>query len=438
VEAVGALDRSEDTAAAERELKVAFVFPGQGVRCVNVGRQLYEECPTFRERVHECCRLLEPALGLDLKSLLYPSRDGASVEARFLDTSIAQPAIFTIDYALASLWLEWGIRPAVMLGHSLGEYVAAHLAGVFSLEDVLRAIAFRGRVMQRTVPGSMLAAGVPADVIAPFLGPGLSLAAVNSPADCVVAGVPEAVDEVERELKARRAFHRRLRTCFAFHSSTMDPAVPEFVEFMRTVPRKSPSWPYISCVTGEPVTEAQVSPAEYWGEQLRRTVQFAKSVVSAQRLGCQAFLEVGPGAPLTPAVASTLLEGDGAEAMASLPHPGGSSDLEALQQSAARLWARGVEIDWARYHGGDLRLRVALPTYAFDRRRFWLDARDSSRCSAEAPVVESTAPPSSQIAAGDDPCAPSDHVFEILEDQLSLMRRQLLCWSSSAQTERTV
>src|SRR5262245_5100279 len=434
-EAINHLESAEERfPCQQRDMKLAFLFPGQGVQCMNAGRELYEEFQTFREQVDECSRFLEPSLGLNLRALLYPSPENApDAERRLLETAVAQPAIFVIEYALARLWIEWGLRPAVMVGHSLGEYVAACLAGVLCLEDALRVVAFRGRLMQEAGPGAMLAVGLPAKAVSPLLTGGLSLAAVNSLSLCVVAGPPEDVDALERSLNQQRIFNRRLRTKFAFHSSSMDVVLPRFVRFMKNIRLKPPTEPYLSGLTGECATEAQATGAEYWGEQMRRTVQFAKGIASAREMGCHTFLEVGPGAALAGVVSADLSDSDAAEALSSLPASAGGSDLEAVQRAVARLWARGAPIDWDEYHRGDSRRRVGLPTYHFDRHRVWLDPRTPGR---EASRSENCIPaaadsPRSEIAAARverDGEHPTQGAIGIIERQISIMRQQLQCW----------
>jgi acyl transferase domain-containing protein len=291
--------------------------------------------------------------------------------------------------------------------------------------------------MQETGPGAMLAVGLPAETVMPLLTARLSLAAANSSSLCVVAGAPEDVDGLERILDQQRIFNRRLRTKFAFHSSIMDAVLPQFVRFMRDTQLKPPVHPYISGLTGECITEAQATSAEYWGEQMRQTVLFAKGIASAREMGCHTFLEVGPGAALTRIVSADLPDNSAEEVLSSLSSSTGQSDLEAVQQAVAQLWLRGAPIDWAKYHWGDPRRRIGLPTYPFDRRRVWLDPKPPERKASHfgngLPVA--TDPLPGEIAdagAASDIDHHSEEAMRIIERQISVMREQIRCWRDAS------
>ena len=267
------LDRRENAAASEAlrrraagtvisgsgkapsRTPVVFMFPGQGAQAVDMGRGVYECEETFRARVDECCEVLHPLLGLDLRRLLFPladQRDRAQHELQ--QTASTQPALFVVEYALAQLWLEWGIAPDAMMGHSLGEYVAACCAGVLSLEDALSVVAERGRLMQLARPGAMLAVPLPEPALTPYLGQDLALAAVNGPAACVASGTCEAVSDLAARLSARGIESQRLRTSHAYHSGLMEPAAGPLVDKLRTVTLKPPQVPYLSNLTGGWIT----------------------------------------------------------------------------------------------------------------------------------------------------------------------------------------
>src|SRR5258705_4210751 len=281
IEALSQRDRKrvQTRKSANDGTAVYFLFPGQGSQHANMGRQIYESEPVFRHAVDNCCKILRAHLGEDLLPLLYPSEDSSDSEkCRLTDTALAQPAIFTIEYALALLWMSWGIQPQGMLGHSVGEFVAACLAGVFSLEDALALIAARGHMMQKLAPGGMLSVRLPESEIRARLNGHLAVAAVNAPSLCVVAGPFEALDALEAELKNEGVPTRRLVTSHAFHSSTMDPIVDQFSSRVAQTPLCAPKNPFVSSVTGTWISEEEATDPQYWARHLRAPVQFSSVV----------------------------------------------------------------------------------------------------------------------------------------------------------------
>ncbi|HEX5887023.1 MAG TPA: MupA/Atu3671 family FMN-dependent luciferase-like monooxygenase, partial [Pyrinomonadaceae bacterium] len=294
--------------------------------------------------------------------------------ARLADTRFAQPALFAIEYALAKLWLEWGVVPHAMIGHSIGEYVAACLAGVFSLEDALRLVAARGEIMQRLPRGAMLAVSLAPEEAEQFLGEHLSLAAVNSPSLCVLSGTTEAIEQLERRLTGEGVICRRVHTSHAFHSVMMNPAIEEFEALVRSIERRSPQIPYLSNVTGTWITEAQAVDPSYWARHLRETVRFSDGVAELIKDRAIVLLEVGPGQTLGALAAQQSNNAEDLVALASLRPPKGEhSEIEFLLKSVGRLWLAGVEIDWSRFYTGHARWRIPLPPYPFERRRYWID-----------------------------------------------------------------
>ena len=285
---------------AERQLAgVAFLFPGQGAQHVNMGRTLYQSEARFRTEVDECSEVLRPHLGVDLRTILYPPDAGvAAAQEQITQTAVTQPALFVIEYALARLWMSWGVEPAAMIGHSLGEYVAACLAGVFTRDDALRLLARRARMMQDLPSGSMLAVRASVDEIAADLGPRTSVAALNAPSLTVISGDHAAIAELEARLTARQLTCRRLPTSHAFHSPMMEPIVADFTEFVRTVPRAAPTRRWVSGLTGELITDAEATDPAYWAQQLRQPVRFMDGVGKLMDPNL-VLLEVGPGQALT-------------------------------------------------------------------------------------------------------------------------------------------
>ena len=369
---------------------VAFLFPGQGAQYPSMGAELYGSEPAYREVVDRCCDQLEPHLGLDLRVLLQPG-DASEVAARRLtQTRFAQPALFVVAYALARLWMARGVRPCAMLGHSIGEYVAACLAGVLSLEDALALVATRGRLMQDLPRGAMLAVQLPHEEVKRRLGSGLTVAAINHPERCVVAGSVEAVDALALRLESEEIACRRLRTSHAFHSPMMDPILERFAREVGRVELQAPRIPFVSNVTGTWIRAAEATDPDYWARHLRRAVRFSDGLERLFEDTEAVLLEVGPGRTLSqlarshggrpagrPVVTSLRrgAKGSGVPAEpAGVPaEPAGvPAEPAGLAAAVGRLWTAGVEIDWHRRHPGRRR-RVDLPTYAFESRRFWAE-----------------------------------------------------------------
>ena len=373
-------DRSRVSFGASQYQKrpVAFMFPGQGAQYVGMGRGLYEREPVFRAELDHCADLLRERLGIDLREIIYaddlPPSEAA---ARLADTRFAQPALFAVEYALAKLWMAWGVVPRAMIGHSIGEYVAACLAGVFSLEDALRLVAARGEIMQRLPRGAMLAVSLTRDDVEPLLSEQVSLAALNSPSLCVLSGTVDAIDQLERRLTGEGVICRRVHTSHAFHSAMMEPAVDEFAEIVRTVERRPPQIPYLSNVTGTWSTDAQAIDPSYWARHLREAVQFSAGIAELLNDPALVLLEVGPGETLGTLAAQQPGALDRV-AVASLRAPKAErSEDEFLLKSAGRLWLAGVEIDWSGFYSTQPRRRVPLPPYPFERRHYWIDPPSS-------------------------------------------------------------
>ncbi len=364
---------------------VVFMFTGQGSQYPNMGRGLYDSEPAYRTEVDRCCELLRHHLGLDLRDLLFPpADDAAALEAaaeRLKQTAIAQPALFVVEYALATLWMQWGVRPQAMIGHSLGEYVAACLAGVFTLRDALSLVAMRGRLMQGLPPGAMLAVPLPeADVMPLLAGTGLSLAAINRPSLCVAAGPAEAVEALRAELEARGIEGRPLHTSHAFHSAMMDPILKPFGEWMSNVRLSPPRLPYISNLTGTWIRAEEATDPAYWAEHIRCAVRFSEGMAELLAEPDRLFLEVGPGNVLTTLARQHPARTPRHAVLPSLRHPREKDeDLAFLLGSFARLWLAGAEVDWSGFHAHEKRRRVPLPTYPFQRQRYWVEPRHDSR-----------------------------------------------------------
>ncbi|MDH6130790.1 phthiocerol/phenolphthiocerol synthesis type-I polyketide synthase E [Kitasatospora sp. MAA4] len=356
---------------------VAFLLPGGGTQYIGMGAQLYRDQPLYRATVDRCAAILRPVLGRDLRTALYEHVEPGSVDA-FL-------ALVVTEYALATVLIERGVRPDALIGHSLGEYTAATLAGVMSLEEMLPLIAERIRLIASAGGATVSVALGEAD-LREFLTEDLSLAAVNGPNACTAAGPAGAVAELERRLAAAQVPHRRLRMPAAAHSRMLDPILPEFAEALRGVTLRPPRIPYVTNVTGSWITDEQaVSPA-HWLDHTRHTVRFADGVASLWERGEPLLVEVGPGDGLSKLALSGLV-GHTPTAVATMRHAKAERpDGQVLTEALGRLWAHGLPVDLAPLDGArPERRRVQLPGYAFDRRRHWIPAPAAAPLLAAEP-----------------------------------------------------
>jgi len=358
-----------------RQRPVVFMFPGQGAQYANMSQELYEVEEIFRQQVDLCAEHLRSHLGFDLREVLFsPKEQLAEREEKLRQTSITQPALFVVEYALAQLLSKWGVRPQAMIGHSIGEYVAACLAGVFSLKDALRLVAARGRLMGGLAGGSMLMVSLSEKEVRPLLGRHLSLAAVNAPSMCVVSGMTDGIDELAAMLNAKDVVCQPLHTSHAFHSWMMEPALEEFTALMSKVELRPPSIPFISNLTGTWITRAEATDPNYWGQQLRQTVRLSEGIAELFKEPDSILLEVGPGRSLMTIARWHPRKAAGQIVLHSLPHPDErGADLSVLLHNIGRMWLAGVEIDWSRLYSGERRRRIALPSYPFERQSYWID-----------------------------------------------------------------
>ena len=374
--------RNDDAAADPA--KVAFLFPGQGAQFVHMGRDLYESVTLFREMVDRCCAALEPALGMDLRTVLYPKPGNEeAAEQQLRQTSITQPALFVIEYATAQLWMHCGITPTAMIGHSIGEYVAACLAGVFSLEDVLALVAERGRLMQSLPGGVMLAVGLSEFNLTPLLPSGVSIAAINAENQTVASGAEAEIAQLEAALQKKGVRSTRLRSSHAFHSPMVDPVVERFVERVAQARRKAPSLLWLSNVSGTWITAEEAMDPAYWGAHLRRTVRFADCARVLLRESEALLLEVGPGETLSSLIRAQ--PGTKRLVISSMRHAlAAENDREHWLAAVGQLWTRNVPVDWKAVYAGQRRLRVPLPTYPFERQRYYIEPAKTAPAAADS------------------------------------------------------
>ncbi|WP_198299660.1 type I polyketide synthase [Tumebacillus avium] len=377
-----------------QERPVAFLFTGVGDQYVNMGYELYQTEALFQETVDECCEILKKHLGADLRDLLFdPERaakgagqagqafdlrkmlrreETADPQAQKLnETLYAQPAMFVIEYALSRLLMAWGIQPQAMIGHSLGEYVAACHAGVFELEDALMLIAKRAQLIQELPGGAMLAVPMSAEDAQGLLTEGLYLATVNAPKHVVLSGTQEKIAELEARLQGQGIACSRVHSTHPFHSPLMEPIAAKLTELVRAISPQEPQIPFLSNVTGTWATADDVTDPAYWARHLCQTVRFADGVRALAEDPNLLLLEVGPGQTLSSFAAQTLT---GRTVLPTLKASFDQrSDAAFLLGTLGQLWLEGVEIDWQAYTGEERRLRVPLPTYPFERHRYWIE-----------------------------------------------------------------
>ena len=375
--AVSTLLQSEDrTECATTPPDVLFMFPGQGSQYPGMAAQLYAEEPAFRRTIDECCSALEPNLGLDLKRVLFPrQRHDKRAAAELRDTALAQPALFVVGYALARLWQSWGVTPTAMIGHSVGEYVAAAISEVFPLDTALTLIAERGKLISELPPGSMLAVMACVESLDEYLDD-VSVAAVNAPELCVLSGTDDAIARVERDLAHRTVATHRLHTSHAFHSAMMDPMLAGFERLVDRYQLSEPTIPYVATLTGKWADEAVTDPS-YWSAQIRSTVRFAEGLHTLMTTDTSVaadpvLLEVGPGRAL---IASAMSNGvaPGGRLLQSLGSADEETvDTELISRSLGRLWELGAEVDWQAFHQDERGRRISLPTYPFERESYWI------------------------------------------------------------------
>jgi amino acid adenylation domain-containing protein len=362
---------------------LVFLFPGQGTQAVGMGRLLFEQVPVFRETLEAADALVRPMLRDGLIGFMYPPQTASSeVEAnaakRLNQTSVAQPAIFAISYALARVWQSLGVEPAMLIGHSIGEFVAATLAGTLSFEDAMRLVAARGAAVQQLPSGAMLAVRASAETVLPYLSPGLQLdlASINGPKSVVVSGTHEDVETLAARLSGDGIAARKLATSHAFHSRMMEPALDPFSQSLKKASFHAPTLPWISTLTGEPINPEEVTKPAYWIQQLRSPVQFAQAAQRVLTHGYDTFLEVGPGQTLSNLLKQNILTSVGnVTTIASLPisAPGDPEIPAPIELAVGQLWEQGNLIRWEGLWNGSKGRRIPLPTYPFERKSYWVD-----------------------------------------------------------------
>ncbi len=395
----------------ESRRPVLFLLPGVGDHYVGMAHDLYETWDVFKREVDRCADILKPHLGVDIRSVIYPktqSWKAASApkgidlkrmlrrsdapddpDAKALNqTRFAQPALFTIEYAMSRLWQSLGVTPDAIVGHSMGEYVAACLAGVLSLDDALRLIATRAKLVDELPQGAMLAVTLAENELLPLLPEDLSISLINGPGLCVVAGLAAAVGEFERALSEKSVICRRVQNAHAFHSKMLDPIVKAFKEEVDKVRLNEPRIPYISNVTGTWITRSEATDPAYWAMHANHTARFSDALHELWQFKDPVLLEAGPGRTLGVLAMQHPDRSDGGEpvAVSSIRHDyENQSDIEFLWHGIGRLWLSGAAIKWDDAHHGKRRRRVPLPTYPFERHRYWIEGKSGSSNKAQEP-----------------------------------------------------
>lgn len=375
-EAISFLEtNSLEKAKCKNAKRAIFMFPGQGSQYLNMGRQIYESESIFRKEMDKCFQILKLRYSVDLKEILYNNNETEtnSKKKQVNETQYTQPLLFFIEYSLSKLLMEWGIQPFAMIAHSIGEYTAACLAGVFSLEDAIELVYWRGKLMQQIPAGSMLSVGLSEEELIPIKDPALSIAAINSSGRCVISGPNEIIEKLSTILEEKSIPTRKLHTSHAFHSAMMDPILIPFHEKLHHIKLMPPNIPFISNVSGTWITDSGAQNPVYWVNHLRNTVRFRDGIHELLNEKDALFIEVGPGNTLC----HFLKQESGKDkyvAINLIKHPDEKiNDALYLSQKLGQIWTNGININWHSYYANEKRHHLHLPTYPFEGKPFWIE-----------------------------------------------------------------
>jgi phthiocerol/phenolphthiocerol synthesis type-I polyketide synthase E len=363
---------SVDTLDQHSDRPVVFMIPGQGSQRSGAIKALYDSEQYFRSCVDECANLFQAELGFDIRPFICSS-ENSNQELSINSTLVTQPSVFTVGYGLSRLWMHWGVTPAALIGHSVGEYVAACIAGVLSLQDCIKLLSARASMVNALPMGAMLVVRLPANECRPFLGESLSIASINSPTQCVVSGSLEDVDALSNSLTDRAIDHRRLPVSHGFHSKMMEPAMAALERVARECQFGAPRLPYVSCLTGKLAVESETSDPNFWARHLREPVNFRAALAVAVPGGSAIFLEVGTGQALC-GLARQQFESSAEYAYLGSLADGGRSDRSEMLTQLATLWSLGANINWSALHQHSRPRRVGLTPYPFHRQRYWIES----------------------------------------------------------------
>jgi len=373
IEQLASANHTSSNQLSKKPSKIAFLFAGQGSQYINMGRQLYEQEQIFRQTIDRCNEILRPYLQNSLLEILYPQQATEQAASLLDQTAYTQPAIFALEYALYQVWKSWGITPDVVMGHSVGEYVAATVAGVFSLEDGLKLIAHRGRLMQQLPAGGEMVSvmgkeELVREAIAPFYET-VAIAAINGPESIVISGVSTDIAAICDKLAAQKVKTKRLQVSHAFHSPLMTPMLAEFSAIANSLTYNQPQIPLVSNVTGK-LAEEDIATAQYWVNHVCQAVQFASGMQTLHQLGYEVFVEIG-SKPILLGMARQCQPNSEALWLPSL-RPG-FDEWQVLLSSLGQLYVAGVQVDWLEFDREYMREKVILPTYPFQRQRYWFE-----------------------------------------------------------------
>jgi phthiocerol/phenolphthiocerol synthesis type-I polyketide synthase E len=385
----------ESVPSNDNSERVVFMFPGQGAQHIGMARGLYESEPVFAEHFDQCAAGFGEELGIDLRAEVF---DGT---ARNLErTDRTQPALFTVEYALAKLIESYGVRPAALAGHSIGEYVAATIAGVFDLATAVKAVSMRARLMHAAPRGVMVAVALSPDAITEYLAADVDLATVNDPGGCVVAGSEENIRTFQSRLAEAGITARRVRTSHAFHSRLMEPMLPEFTGFLSRLTLREPQIPLLSNLTGTWLAAGEATNPATWARQIRATVRFSDELDALLADPGRVFVEVGPGGTLTASAMRHPKWAEGHRAVRLMRHHAQNRcDRDTFLLALGQLWSAGIDVDWAPLRGDHRPQLVSLPGYPFERQRHWVDHNAAAKWVAGPPATNGTAASPSARAA---------------------------------------
>ena len=363
----------ESSPTAQDSDRVVYLFPGQGAQHIGMARGLYDSEPVFAEHFDQCAAGFSDELGVDLRAEIFEGT------ARNLErTDRTQPALFTVEYALAKLIETYGVRPAALAGHSIGEYVAGTIAGVFDIETAIKVVSMRARLMHAAPRGVMVAVALSPDALAEHLGGDVDIAAINEPGGCVVAGSEESIRQFSDRMTEKGIVARRVRTSHAFHSRLMDSMIPEFTGFLSRQTLREPQIPLLSNVTGTWLAPSEATNPATWARQVRSTVRFSDEVDVLLGDPNRVLVEVGPGGTLTASATRHPRWSNGHRAVRLMRHHAQNrDDRDAFLLALGQLWSAGVEVDWSPLRGGQPAQLITLPGYPFERQRHWIEHRQT-------------------------------------------------------------